>query len=463
MKKYYFLVTFLLTVCNLVLAETPFQEGNLVVYRLGTGSVGTESYDLSVSNSAPIFLDEYTFDEDGLLELIQSVPLPETTDGNNISCVGVPSGHQMGLISRSECGRYIIVGGYEAFLATSGAHKYQSSWGYDAALRRRVIARVDVDGNINTTTALTDAYSKKDVRGVTSYDGSQFWITGDQDNTFGDGLTRYTTFGATSSIKINDLTGRSVITHKGQLYAVGQERIYRMGMGLPSSTCSRDTLTSPVIDGNGNTDGLSLDGSSSCFVELPDGNTIVYLPSKNGHIKKYSVLSDGTFKYEGDYLLTDRGITPTNARGIACKIVDNEVHIYFTTSTNTGADGTGGGIYWLIDRGGYNAPFDVEENPIMLIGAQNKTTIRGMAWAPVRESLLTATRSVDVEKLIVYAHSNTIFVESEKANEIEVFSLLGVKVAAGKTTPGVATRIEGLPLSQVYIIKVGNTARKVLL
>lgn len=460
MKRSYFLLAVACLVCSqFIQASVPFIEGSIVVYRLGTGE-DNPAYDLSKSNSAPIFLDEYAFDEDGLLELRQSVALPESTEGSNISCVGVPSGHQMGLISRSQCGRYIVVGGYEAFLASSGTDKYQSSWGYAASQRRRVIARVDVDGNVNTSTALTDAYSKKDIRGVASYDGTQFWMTGDQDNSFGDGQTRYATLGASTSLKINDLTGRSVIVHKGQLYGQGMERMYRLGTGLPTSTCDRDTLTSPVIDDNNNTNGLALDGSSACFAELEGGSTIAYFASKNGHIKKYSVQEDGSFKYENDYLLTDRGISPVNARGIVCKVVDGEVHIFFSISNNNGANGAGGGIHWLVDKGGYNAPFDVQDNPVTLIAARNKTTIRGMAWAPVRESQLSSTEHIEAKKVSVFVKAGTIWVQSEDDSIAEVFNLLGMKVASAKLSAGVATAIEGLPASQVYLVKVGKRVSK---
>ena len=89
---------------------SPFTPGNVVVYRVGTGSG-------SLLNSGnPVFLDEYT--PGGTL--VQSVALPTTSSGANRRLIASGTATSEGLMTRSADGRYLLLAGYDAPIPTAG-------------------------------------------------------------------------------------------------------------------------------------------------------------------------------------------------------------------------------------------------------------------------------------------------------------------------------------------------------
>jgi hypothetical protein len=462
MKKVFSLVAACLFVASGLIQAVPFTEGNLVVYRMGT----TAEADLygTNSNGAPIFLDEYTFDDLGGLEFVQSVEIPVEQNGDNYGVVGeihkglVYQGH----LSRSDCGRYIVFGGYKPLLNMDPpmAFKYKSGSNLYSTNNPRILVRVDASGNVNSATALTDAYSRvangaSDIRSVASYDGTQFWTTG---NWRGGGGTRYTTLGATTSIQVNDASGRAIQIYKGQLYETWDNRFIAVGDGLPISSCSRDTLFTSAAP-----DGATLDGAGFCFAELPEGRVLYLVSCNSKHIKKYSVLADGSYKYDGEVSLGSLSSVGATV-DVICKVSGNDVHLYVSAVTNwfDAANGSGGGIYYVVDNGGYDAAFSGSV-PLQMMTPPARTSIRGLAWAPVHENLLTSAKTPTTENVSIYVSDKTIYVKSAQATAIAVYNLLGVKVAAGQVAAGATEQIAGLPQGRIYIVKVGNVVKKVML
>src|SRR5262249_33964866 len=76
-----------------------FSSGNLVIYRVGSGTGSL------VNTGSPIFLDEYT--SGGVL--VQSIPLPTSAVGQNRAIWASGTATSEGLISRSADGRYLLV------------------------------------------------------------------------------------------------------------------------------------------------------------------------------------------------------------------------------------------------------------------------------------------------------------------------------------------------------------------
>jgi len=158
-----------------------FTAGNLVVYRVGTGAAPLDS------TATAVFLDEYT----SAGTLVQSVALPTTTSGSNRRFTASGSATSEGLLTRSTDGRYLVLAGYDAATGTPSVGSTTS------AAVNRVIARIGVDGTIDTTTALTDAASGNSPRGVAATDGSGYWLTG------GAGGVRYGAAGGPTSIQLS--------------------------------------------------------------------------------------------------------------------------------------------------------------------------------------------------------------------------------------------------------------------
>src|SRR4051812_5637553 len=171
----------------------PFTPGNLVIYRIGNGGA-------ALSNAAAaVFLDEYT--TAGVL--VQSIPMPTTVNGANRRLTGSGTATTEGLLTLSTDGQYLMLTGYGAAVARAGVADTTS------ATVNRVVGRVDATASINTTTALTDAYSGNGMstggnpRGVVSIDGMNFWTSGNGATTASSG-SRFTTLGSTTSLQLSN-------------------------------------------------------------------------------------------------------------------------------------------------------------------------------------------------------------------------------------------------------------------
>lgn len=423
-----------------------FTQGNLVIYRVGDG---TTTYDLSISAAAPIFLDEYSIETDGSLELVQSIALPTVVDAvsGNKRCVAVPSTTNMGYMTLSLDGRYIAVGGYDGVLGVS-------PWGAQAATVNRVVALINAAGEINTTTALTDAYSTKDLRSVFTTDGTDIWLSGNSISG-GDGYIKYTTKGSTTSIKINGLTGRIIKGYKDKLYVSGQERIYTIGTGFPTVASDNvDVTQAPNGDIAQNPNGYGF-----CFADLdaenPGTKTVLYFTNSNGSIQKYSLIA-GVWTYHGD-------LTGVSApRDLEVKVVADGVELYVVCAgagTSTGS----GKLMKYKDTGGYNSAFLQEGTPVELLDfTLSSKVIRSITWAPYSSPTTSLNQFSKPDDFSVYSENDKIMVESLLEKSVEVYSVLGAKLFSGQVKPGTPTELSQLQKGQVYLVKVGTLVRKVI-
>ena len=152
-----------------VAAQSPFTLGNLVAVRVGDGTTA-----LSNTTQA-VFLDEYT--TAGVL--VQSIALPTAPNGANRQFSFRGAASSEGYLNVSSNGLYLLLAGYDVPPGAALALTEQAP----ASTTNRVVARVDLAGGIDTSTALADAYNggptvQGNVRSVVSDDGLRFWLSG---------------------------------------------------------------------------------------------------------------------------------------------------------------------------------------------------------------------------------------------------------------------------------------------
>jgi hypothetical protein len=219
-----------LALTNLESRDVPaaFTPGDLVVYRVGDGTAT-----VNTAAAVAVFLDEYS----PTGTLVQSIPMPTTTVGANHRLTEGGSTFGDGLLTDSADGRYLIVPGYDAAVGTAAVASTTP------ATVNRVVGRVDINGNVDTTTALTDATAA--VRSATSADGFGIWTAG----TSAAGNLRFTTFGTTgTSIGASQTfsSQNGVGIANGQLYisagATGIDGLASVGTGLPTTSNTTETL-----------------------------------------------------------------------------------------------------------------------------------------------------------------------------------------------------------------------------
>jgi hypothetical protein len=135
-----------------------FTPGNLLVYRVGSG---TSSEALS-NNGNSVYLDEYT--QSGTL--VQSVRLTKnTTSSSSLSIVACGLQTTEGFLTLSHDAKSVVIPGYYYYVASSS-----SLPGTTATLVKRVVALVDGNKNVDTTSKFSDWAGASNPRSAYLYD-----------------------------------------------------------------------------------------------------------------------------------------------------------------------------------------------------------------------------------------------------------------------------------------------------
>jgi len=208
-----------------------FTGGNLVVSTVGDGSAAL------TSAGTAAFLKEFSTSG----SLVASYALPTASNGSNHRFVNSGTATSELQLTRSSDGKYLFLAGYDAAVGTAGVVTTAS------ATNGRVIARVSADGTIDTSTALSDAYSGNNIRSIVSNDGINFWTAGTAST---GGGVRYTTFGSTTSTQLSStITNTRVVgIYNNQLYVSSATGTYQgvstVGTGLPTTSGQTISLLS---------------------------------------------------------------------------------------------------------------------------------------------------------------------------------------------------------------------------
>ncbi len=344
-------LTLLLLLPGSVALAASFTPGNIVVYRVGDGSASL------VNTGNAVFLDEYTLSG----TLVQSIALPTVSSGANKPLIASGTATSEGLLTRSTDGQYLLLTGYAANPGGT-----LSLGGTTGSTVPRTVGHVDANGNIDTSTALSDFASGNNPRSAVSANGTDLWVAG------GAGGVRYATLGSTTSTQVGatvvnlrqvNIFNRqlSISTSSGMAVRIGI-----VGTGLP--TTAGQTIT--------NLPGFPTAGSPYGFflVDLDAGvagvDTLYVADDTPGQIQKYALV--------GSSWVAKGAITASAVRGLTGAVNGTTVTLYATTGGST-ASGDGS-LYTLTDATGYNV--DLAGTLGTIATAAANTAFRGVALAP---------------------------------------------------------------------------------
>jgi hypothetical protein len=346
-------------VCSSDLA--PFTAGNLVVYRVGDGT------NTLVNTGGPVFLDEYTTNG----TYVQSIPLPTTQSGGNYPFTSSGVATSEGELTTSTDGQYVLLTGY-------GTNSLSSSLASSQATNvPRVVARVDVNGNVDTSTALRDFAPGNNPRSVASPDGTNLWVGGAAAS------VRYALIGTTNSTQLG--TGvtniRQVHVFNNQVYfstASGSSfRIGTAGPGLPTTSGQVYTNLPGFPTSGGSPYGYAL-------VALAAGATnhdTLYVADDNAD---NNGLTGGIFKYSlvGSTWTSNGFISAPGVRGLVAtvQVSGTTTNALLYGSTGGPAAGATGTLYAFTDSTGYNAV--PSGSATALITTVANLVFRGITFAP---------------------------------------------------------------------------------
>ena len=197
----------LLAVSTMNAYAAAFTAGNIVVYRVGSGS-GSGAL---TSASTAVYLDEYTTSG----TFVQTINMPTATSGSQYALTASGTATSEGQMNNSVDGRYIITQGYGA------APGVASIAGTASATTPRVIARVDTFGNIDTSTALTDWTTGNNPRSAASVNGTSFYGGGAANDCYASAL------GNTTSTSLSTQNTRHIVIFNNQLYFSSSSGSYK--------------------------------------------------------------------------------------------------------------------------------------------------------------------------------------------------------------------------------------------
>jgi hypothetical protein len=325
-----------------------------VIFRVGDGVASL------VSTGSPVFVDEYS----PAGALVRSTPMPTSTSGSNHRLIASGTATAEGLLTRSTDGRFIVLTGYDADLGGT-----VSLPGTASATTPRTIARLDAAGNVDTTTALTDAASGSNPRSVASPNGLDLWFTGAA------GGVRYALFGATTSVQLSTtvVNLRQAGIFGGQLYVSDASgsvvRLGAVGTGLP--TTAGQTITN--VPGFPASTGSPYGFFFADLDPATPGLDVVYVADDSAGVLKFSLVA-GTWTANGVV-----GAAADAYRGLTGVVSGSTVTLFATRRGGSSATG-GGELATLVDGSGYNAA--ITGTPVLLSTAAANTALRGIALAP---------------------------------------------------------------------------------
>lgn len=328
-------ITSLLTLASVAAFAAPFTPGNLVVSQVGADNAAGAPG--SAGNR--IILKEYT--PSGTL--VQAITLPYTGAGNKIVTSG--SGTSVGFLTLNN-GVFALIG-YNAEEGTAGVATSS------AATTSRTIALVGLDGTVDVSTSVTDAFDVNTARSAVA-NGDNIYIAGTASGAaVGTAGVRFTTKGSSTSSELmpSPANMRNVDIYNGQLYvsssttfsSVVYKGVSAVGTGLPTTGGQTLSLLNCFPDASVGTN----DNPHYDFA-FADDNTLYVADERTvangGGVRKYTKSgSTWTFQY-----LLNTGLA-NGVRGLTIDASGASPVLYATTAS------TGTNLYAVTDTGAFSS------------------------------------------------------------------------------------------------------------
>ncbi|MEX0687691.1 MAG: hypothetical protein WD072_03365, partial [Pirellulales bacterium] len=278
----------LLCTCGLPVSEAgPITPGNLVIYRVGSGS------NALANTGNNVFLDEYTTTG----SLVQSIEMPST--GVDTKLISAGSSFHEGPMSISSDGKWIGFAGYNSTISATSSLPNGSS-----TLYPRVAGIFNTTSGSYSLTVTGTFFSQTNARGVATTDGNKIWANGGNSGiVYGtvDGSSPFVASGTTAATALIGTNNRVLGIFGNELYqtsasgTVGTVALLTgaIANGLPSASTALPDIPrqggSPVTSRFGF---VFLDINPS--VAGVDTMYTVDESDTSGGIWKYSLDSSGT-------------------------------------------------------------------------------------------------------------------------------------------------------------------------
>ncbi|HZQ84021.1 MAG TPA: hypothetical protein VFA83_04245 [Acidimicrobiales bacterium] len=343
-------------------AASPLTPGDLVVYRVGTGSAAL------TSASTAVFLDDFATTGTGQVPK-GSLPLPTASAGANAAVTSSGTATSEGELALSADGSSVIATGYGVAPGTASIANTASP------TTSRVVAIANVGtGTVDSSTALS-AYSGNNIRSAVT-DGANAWTSGTGSAT-PNGIS-YGTIDPASPPEI-PTTVSGTVTNTRQVQVINGTVWFSTGAGTRGIYTFGSEPTSATAPTNVIPTGSTSSPYGFVMARLGSG------PTSNGFDTAY--VADDTASTGGiqkwtfngtAWSLTGTVTAATGARGLVGLVTSGGVQLYSTTGGNGAA---GGGSLWsYLDAAGFGA--SPSGSLVTLATAPTNEAFRGVVLLP---------------------------------------------------------------------------------
>jgi hypothetical protein len=312
-----------------------------------------------------------TVNADGTASTTPAVPLPTADSGASHALTLSGTSDAQGSLSRAASGTGLSIGGF-GVAPTPG---FGDPKGSAAAAVPRVVGWVDASGVVDTTTAVTGAFSGDNIRSVASADGSSFYIAGKDAATGIFQAAKGST--APTAITSGDKNFRTVGIAGGQLYASSDKTktpgVSLIGAGLPTASVAKLTAGNTPI----NTGAITV-GSD---VGTPDGFVLLDTDATPGVDTAYVIVeTSGIYKYalSGASWVAE-GSIPGDFESLTGRVAGSGVELF--TLARPSAKPDANRLLKYTDAAGSLSAVSVG-SPLTVGTAPAGTAWRGVAFAP---------------------------------------------------------------------------------
>lgn len=332
----------------LALSASALMAQDLMVVQAGDGTAALSS------GSTACFLKRYTTAG----SFVSSISMPIAPSGANQALTLAGTASSEGFLTLSGNGQYLLMAGYGVAPGTPTVA------GTTAAAVNRIIGRIDGAGNVDTSTALGDAYNAGNPRSAASLDGSSFWMSGTGSS--GAGVRYISALGATTSLQLSTAPTniRVVNIQNGQLYFSSASGTFQgvstCGTGVPTTAGQTCTILPgfPTATGPSPYDFWF---ASATTVYVADDRLV----ASGGGIQRWDQTA-GTW----NLTYTMNVSLPAGCRGLCGSIVGGNAVLYATT-----AQASANNVVTVTDTGAASVF-------ATLVSAPTNTAFRGIEFTP---------------------------------------------------------------------------------